>query len=105
MAKVQWGEKRNCGSCDATFYDMQQNPIICPKCSHEHKTDKPRKLRSTATRVKKTSARKKAGEIQLNNDFESQLFHELAPGDDAAFVNDADEFFTDNRGWEDNLRF
>lgn len=32
MVKPAWGTKRTCQSCDAKFYDMQRNPIVCPKC-------------------------------------------------------------------------
>ena len=32
MSKAEWGVKRRCASCDAPFYDMQRDPIRCPKC-------------------------------------------------------------------------
>ncbi len=33
MAKPEWGNKRICQSCGAPFYDLQRDPIVCPKCS------------------------------------------------------------------------
>ena len=33
MAKPAWGMKRTCQGCGARFYDLQRNPIICPKCT------------------------------------------------------------------------
>ncbi len=33
MAKPELGTKRLCQSCSAKFYDLQKDPIICPKCS------------------------------------------------------------------------
>jgi len=106
MAKIQWGEKRSCNACESVFYDMQQNPIICPKCSAEYRADKPRKLGSKPIpKVRKLSARKKSADIQLNNDFESQLFEALGSGEEVAFVNDADEFFTDESTLKEDLRF
>lgn len=33
MSKPEWGTKRFCHSCGARFYDMCNQPIICPKCS------------------------------------------------------------------------
>lgn len=33
MAKPELGTKRLCQSCGAKFYDLQKDPIICPKCS------------------------------------------------------------------------
>ncbi|MBV9557530.1 MAG: TIGR02300 family protein [Pseudolabrys sp.] len=32
MAKPDLGTKRLCGSCGAKFYDLNKNPIVCPKC-------------------------------------------------------------------------
>ncbi len=105
MIKAEWGEKRNCGSCEATYYDMQQNPIICPKCDTEYKATKPRKLgNGNPPKVRRISTRKNAADVQLNHDFESQLFSEIG-GEDTGFVNDTDEFFTDDGGWQDDLRF
>ena len=33
MAKPELGLKRQCMSCGAKFYDLNKNPIVCPKCS------------------------------------------------------------------------
>ncbi len=32
MAKPELGTKRLCGNCSAKFYDLNKNPIVCPKC-------------------------------------------------------------------------
>jgi uncharacterized protein (TIGR02300 family) len=32
LAKPEWGAKRICHNCGARFYDMQRDPIVCPKC-------------------------------------------------------------------------
>ena len=32
MAKPDLGMKRSCLECEARFYDLNKNPIICPKC-------------------------------------------------------------------------
>ncbi|MGY9006635.1 MAG: FYDLN acid domain-containing protein, partial [Alphaproteobacteria bacterium] len=32
MAKPEWGVKRTCQECDAKFYDMCREKLICPKC-------------------------------------------------------------------------
>lgn len=32
MAKPELGTKRLCGGCGAKFYDLNKDPIICPKC-------------------------------------------------------------------------
>jgi uncharacterized protein (TIGR02300 family) len=33
VAKPELGTKRLCGSCGAKFYDLNKDPIICPKCN------------------------------------------------------------------------
>ncbi|HSR71240.1 MAG TPA: TIGR02300 family protein [Kiloniellales bacterium] len=35
MAKPEWGTKRVCQGCGAKFYDLNRNPIACPKCGTE----------------------------------------------------------------------
>ncbi|MDI3469466.1 MAG: hypothetical protein OJF62_001529 [Pseudolabrys sp.] len=32
MAKPDLGTKRLCGHCGAKFYDLDKDPIVCPKC-------------------------------------------------------------------------
>jgi uncharacterized protein (TIGR02300 family) len=33
VAKPELGTKRQCLSCGAKFYDLNKDPIVCPKCS------------------------------------------------------------------------
>jgi len=33
LAKLEWGTKRICPSCGARYYDLQRDPVTCPKCS------------------------------------------------------------------------
>ena len=32
MAKPELGAKRQCQSCGAKFFDLNKDPIVCPKC-------------------------------------------------------------------------
>ena len=32
MAKVELGTKRQCQNCGAKFFDLNKDPIVCPKC-------------------------------------------------------------------------
>lgn len=36
MAKPELGTKRLCASCGAKFYDLNHDPITCPKCGTVH---------------------------------------------------------------------
>ena len=33
MAKPELGLKRQCQNCGAKFFDLNKNPIVCPKCA------------------------------------------------------------------------
>ncbi len=39
MVKPAWGTKRTCQGCGARFYDLQRDPIICPKCATVYDPD------------------------------------------------------------------
>ncbi len=45
MTKPEWGSKRTCLNCGTRFYDMQRNPILCPKCGSENAPDAVAKVR------------------------------------------------------------
>jgi uncharacterized protein (TIGR02300 family) len=32
VAKPELGNKRQCQSCGAKFFDLNRDPIVCPKC-------------------------------------------------------------------------
>lgn len=32
MAKEEWGSKHICPDCNTKFYDLQRDPVLCPKC-------------------------------------------------------------------------
>jgi uncharacterized protein (TIGR02300 family) len=33
LAKAELGSKRQCQNCGAKFFDLNKDPIICPKCA------------------------------------------------------------------------
>lgn len=45
MAKTEWGLKRTCLSCGARFYDLNNKPIVCPKCEEVFSPEAATKLR------------------------------------------------------------
>src|SRR5471030_1482499 len=32
VAKIELGTKRQCQNCGAKFFDLNKDPIVCPKC-------------------------------------------------------------------------
>lgn len=50
MALAEWGVKHVCASCHCRFYDLNRDPVICPKCATPFDPDilfKTRKGRSS----------------------------------------------------------
>ena len=47
MAIKERGVKRNCQECGAVFYDLLNDPIICPKCGSEYDPEAILKSRKT----------------------------------------------------------
>jgi uncharacterized protein (TIGR02300 family) len=65
MAKAAWGVKRTCQGCGARFYDLQREPIICPKCATVYDPEasaRTRRGRTTAA-VAKPAPRQPAPEL------------------------------------------
>ncbi len=86
MIKAEWGEKRVCGGCESLFYDMQQNPIVCPKCLQEYKADKTGKVllrqlsiepRKRITAALLTFQRINQKEVLLNKDIIREILSYL----------------------------
>ena len=57
MAIKERGVKRNCQACGAAFYDLLNDPIICPKCGSEY--DPEAILKSRKTRLPAEEAAEK----------------------------------------------
>ena len=81
MVKANWGTKRTCQSCGARFYDLNKNPIKCPKCGREHDREDFVKVRrgrgaaaaataaaAAAAAAAKAAAKKKSDEAALAGD-------------------------------------
>jgi uncharacterized protein (TIGR02300 family) len=57
VTNPSWGAKRNCPSCNAHFYDLNKQPVACPKCKH---TFDP----AVASRAKRKSVRREEAKEQ-----------------------------------------
>jgi len=57
VSKQAWGTKRQCPNCRARFYDLNKDPIVCPKCQtvYEPEASKPPRRGSPAPAPKKPS--------------------------------------------------
>ena len=62
MAIKERGVKRTCQACGGVFYDLLNDPIICPKCGAEY--DPESILKSRKTRLPATGEE----EVKIEND-------------------------------------
>lgn len=77
MFKPEWGTKRICLHCNAKFYDLKRQPIVCPKCETVFDTEslvKKRRGRPPASEAKPVPISPELGvvlDLELTEDMES----------------------------------
>jgi uncharacterized protein (TIGR02300 family) len=99
LAKIEWGIKRICQACGALFYDLNKDPITCPKCDVGFDPEAVLKSRRTRTAIPenikpKTSETEAVDEEETIDDAEVELEDEDEDDVDADVVLpevDADE--------------
>lgn len=93
MANPEWGLKRTCLGCSARFYDMQRDPIVCPKCGAELDPlalVRPRRARAAAASKAKAAAAERAAEVETDD------LEDVAVDDDDALEIDDDSIDLDD---------
>lgn len=93
MAQAAWGTKRRCPSCGAPFYDLNRDPVICPKCDTQY-TAAPR----MPTRLFRGQAKVAAVPVVEETGFEED---EVLERDDEA-AEDGDEAAIESESEEDS---
>jgi uncharacterized protein (TIGR02300 family) len=56
VAKVELGAKRQCQNCGAKFFDLNKDPIICPKCGTV--------FQGTTARAQRAAPKEEAEEVE-----------------------------------------
>ena len=56
MAKVELGTKRQCQNCGAKFFDLNKDPIVCPKCGTI--------FQGTAARAQRAAPKEEVEEVE-----------------------------------------
>ena len=69
MAKSDWGEKRECQECQARFYDLKRDPIMCPKCEAVIRIEPPKRARP-AVKKQAVEPPKAAAITEIESDVE-----------------------------------
>ena len=83
MAKPELGNKRQCQSCGAKFFDLNRDPIVCPKCSGVFQVTAPTRASSRAAPVDDDAEPEVAGAELVS-------LEEADAGDEKAAVVDDD---------------
>jgi uncharacterized protein (TIGR02300 family) len=104
VAKPELGAKRHCQSCATKFYDLNKEPIICPKCGTIFQvaalTRAPARVVEEDTEIEKEGVET----VSLDEVEESENAAEALEGeDDVELVDaDADDTFLEEEEGEDD---
>lgn len=95
MPNPEWGVKRTCATCRARFYDLNRDPIVCPKCGAELDITvllKPKRVKPAAKAAATKVAAKDVDVIDDDDDIEVEIDDDdLDDDDDAADVAVVDD--------------
>ena len=95
MSKPELGTKRDCPSCGAKFYDLNKNPVVCPKCEHEYVPDTGMKAKRAKPAEK---PREKASKRVVAADDEGNVSLDAMRDDELAADSDDDDIDIDDVG-------
>ena len=90
MSKPELGTKRDCPSCGAKFYDLNKNPVVCPKCEHEYVPDtgmKAKRAKPAEKPREKASKRVVAADDEGNVSLDAMRDDELAADSDDDYID------------------
>ena len=94
MAKPEWGLKRTCLSCGARFYDLRNDPIVCPHCETKFDPEAAVKLKRGRNVVSENKAAKKAEsaeDVSTDNDDLDVDADDESVLEDTSDLDDGDE--------------
>jgi len=85
VSKAELGIKRLCPNCGARYYDLNRNPIVCPRCGTEFEAP----AAATAAKARPQTARPEATEDEAETEV-------AAPAAELVSLEEADEEATDS---------
>jgi len=99
VAKQEWGTKRICPNCGSRYYDLNHDPIVCPKCSTTFDPEallKTRRVRVVAP-VEEVAAPVVEEEIEadLETPVEGDVEEEVAPAEAGEEEEEEEEVIED----------
>lgn len=98
MAKPELGSKRQCLNCGAKFFDLNRDPILCPKCGTAFQVAMPvRAQRAAAAAADDDEPNAEGGaEVVSLEEADAETAEKISVGDDDIEVEDdgtADDTF------------
>jgi uncharacterized protein (TIGR02300 family) len=107
VAKPELGSKRHCQSCATKFYDLNKDPIVCPKCGTIFQIAA---LSRAAARVEEEDAeveKESVDTVSLDEVEESENVAESIDAEDEVEIDDADAdddtFLEEEEGADDDV--
>ena len=94
LAKQEWGVKRSCLACSTRFYDMQRNPMVCPKCGAEFHPEmalRARRVRATSDKPAAVKVVKPVAVVVENETDADEPEVAVDSDDDTAVASDGDD--------------
>lgn len=99
MSKPELGTKRDCPSCGGKFYDLNKNPVVCPKCKHEYVPDTGAKAKRAKPAEK---PKEKAPKRAVVTDEDGNVSLDAMRDDELAADTDDDDIDVDDVEVEDD---
>lgn len=106
MAKPELGAKRQCQSCATKFYDLNKDPIVCPKCGTIFQVTAlsraPGRVEEEETEIEKEGVET----VSLDEVEESENAAEALDVDEDVEIDDAgddDTFLEEEEGEDDDV--
>ena len=88
MGKIERGIKRICQECGALYYDLEKDPIICPKCGAEFDPEAILKSRRTRPLVPDNKENQKAEDEEPDNSEDLDEVETTIEDDEEGVVGD-----------------
>lgn len=94
MSKPEWGTKRICLNCQARFYDLCRQPIMCPKCNTLFDPD----LLVKKRRGRPPTSESKSQTPEIDKSIDLEIDEDLDPLEDSDDVlEDTSDFGEDEK--------
>jgi uncharacterized protein (TIGR02300 family) len=82
VAKPELGLKRNCPNCSAVFYDLNNDPIICPACEASFEPQQMTRLKRSRPVPQETKPAKPAKDTDSDSDDDLDDIDDVDDDDD-----------------------